>query len=205
MIWSVGVICLLFTTVRSNKTSTVLPLPSDKLTCEYLQQPLCRNTGYNQTAFPNTREHETQDEASSEMADFSRLWTGNIPCSNAIVHLLCSFYFPFCGPQGEQGKNITLQPCRNLCEVARSGCEDIIEEATELGWPTFLDCNKFPAREDADPPCFGPPDPSVLAIPDGELNTTTPTPTPTLQSTAHSQILPPSLTLTSTFILISIL
>ena len=181
-----GVLYLLFTVVSSNSTSTVLPLPEDKLTCEYLQQPLCRNAGYNATAFPNSRQHATQDEASSEMAHFSQLWTGDIACSNAIVHLLCSFYFPFCGP-GEQGENTTLHPCRSLCEEARSGCEDYIQEHAGHGWPEFLDCSTFSNNL-----CFGPPDPSELTIPDGELSTTTPVSTFTTAA-GHSHVVAPSL------------
>lgn len=188
MITFIGVLYLLFTVVSSssNSTSTVFPLPEDKLTCSYLQQPLCRNAGYNATAFPNSRQHATQDEASSEMAHFSQLWTGDIACSNAIVHLLCSFYFPFCGP-GEQGENTTLHPCRSLCEEARSGCEDDIEKHTGYGWPKFLDCSTFSSDL-----CFGPPDPSELAIPDGELSTTIPVSTFTTAE-GHSHILAPSL------------
>lgn len=183
-----GVLFLLFTVVSSNSTSTVLPVPEDRLTCAYLQQPLCRNAGYNATAFPNSRQHVTQDEASSEMAHFSQLWTGDIACSNAIVHLLCSFYFPFCGP-GQQGENTTLRPCRSLCEEARSGCEDHIEKNTGYGWPEFLDCSTF-----SNDLCFGPPDPSTLAIPDGELNTATPASTVLFTTAAGpSHTLAPSL------------
>lgn len=198
MISSIAVLYLLFAVVSSNSTSTVFPVPAEKLTCMYLQQPLCRNAGYNATAFPNSRQHETQDEASSEMADFSQLWTGETPCSNAIVHLLCSFYFPFCG-LGEQGENTTLQPCRSLCEEARSGCEEYIEKHAGLRWPTFLDCSIF-----AEDLCFGPPDPSVLTIPGGELSTTAPASTVVAFTTERSYMLTPSLTLiTSNLLLLS--
>lgn len=197
MISSIVVLCLLFAVVSSNSTSTVLPVPEDKLTCMYLQQPLCRNAGYNATAFPNSRQQETQDEASSEMADFFQLWTGETPCSNAIVHFLCSFYFPFCG-LGRQGENTTLQPCRSLCEESRSGCEDYIEKHAGLQWPPFLDCNNF-----AEDLCFGPPDPSKLTIPGGELSTTAPASTVPVTVTEHSYIPTPSLVLvTSTLLLL---
>ena len=160
--------CIVFlvtlaTSVTSNSTATVLPLPTDNLKCSYVNQPLCRDTGYNQTAFPNLRMHETQDEAEKEMADFARLWTEGTPCSNAIAHFLCSFYFPFCGKVGETEENTTILPCRNLCEAARVGCEQIVDENTAVGWPPFLECENFPERNST--LCFGPEDPSNLVFP----------------------------------------
>ena len=173
MVWSmVTIFFVVFTTAKSDQTPTLLPLPSDKLTCTDLQQPLCRNTGYNQTAFPNSREHVTQDEAAAEMADFAPLWNRDTPCSNALVHLLCAFYFPFCGSTGKD--NITLKPCRGLCEEARAGCESVIEQNSAGGqWPWFLNCSWFPDPKEAVLGlCFGPPDPSTLTLPTGDLSTT---------------------------------
>ena len=178
MLWSIAIFLVSFTATRSNQTSNLLPLPSDRLTCTYLQHPLCRNTGYNQTAFPNSREHATQDEAAAEMADFAPLWNRDTPCSNAIVHLLCAFYFPFCGSTGKD--NITLKPCRSLCEEARAGCESVIEQNSAGGqWPWFLNCSWFPDREEDSEICFGPPDPSILDLPD-ETSASTPSSNPSV-------------------------
>lgn len=171
--------------VESQSNSTVLPIPSDELMCSYLEQPLCRNTGYDQTAFPNERDHETQDEAAEEMFDFSPLWTGEKPCSNAIVHLLCAYYFPFCGVLGNSGKNTTIKPCRNLCEEAREGCEEFIEEYANIGWPSFLECNYFPEQENEI--CFGPSDPSTLQLPEGSLTVTDPTENTDNTTISHTQ------------------
>ena len=91
MFWSaILLLALTAPAVRANSTATVLPVPSEKLVCSFLKQPLCRMAGYNQTAFPNQRQHETQEEATGEMADFSKLWTEGSSCSNAIVYFLCS-------------------------------------------------------------------------------------------------------------------
>ena len=92
MFWSAILVLTLTTAaVRANSTATVLPVPSEKLVCSFLKQPLCRMAGYNQTAFPNQRQHETQEEATGEMVDFSKLWTEGSSCSNAIVYFLCSY------------------------------------------------------------------------------------------------------------------
>ena len=170
MLSSILFFVTLATAVTSNSTATVLPLPSEKLVCSYLELPLCRNTGYNMTAFPNLRQHETQDEAEKEMQDFSRLWTDGAPCSNAIAHFLCSFYFPFCGRIGDTKENTTIKPCRNLCEAVRNGCEKIVNENTADGWPQFLKCENFPQQNSA--VCFGPEDPSNLVFPQTTVTTT---------------------------------
>ena len=198
MFWSaILLLTLTAAAVRANSTATVLPVPSEKLVCSFLKQPLCRMAGYNQTAFPNQRQHETQEEATGEMADFSKLWTEGSSCSNAIVYFLCSYYFPFCvNVYGSKEERTTVPPCRNLCEAARSGCENVIEENTEVGWPTFLECSKFPEvgpSEGSSGLCFGPPDPSVLPSLTGELITEAPTTpsesptTPVSGSTSPSQ------------------
>ena len=181
--------------------STIPTIPADGLTCEFLQESLCRNAGYNVTATPNARGHETQNEASHEMASFMPLWTGETVCSNAIVHFLCSFYFPFCYKQGDN--DATLMPCRNLCEAVRTGCEEEINNNTGSEWPAFLNCNEFPNFGE-EILCFGPFDPSSLTIPGGELSTsepaTSPSPNPT---TAHSQPFAPSLAVVITSLLLS--
>lgn len=162
--------------VESN--STLLPIPNDNLRCSVLDQPLCRNI-FNTTAFPNDRMHGSQDEADAELQDFSRLWSG-VPCSNAIAYFLCSFYFPFCGKLGESDVNTTLPPCRNLCKAARDGCEEVVEQNTEVGWPPFLDCDNFPERGGLEV-CFGPADPYNLTWPlDGiDITESDPTTSPT--------------------------
>jgi hypothetical protein len=145
-------------------TTTVKPTSSDKVMCTYLEQPLCRNTGgYSQTAFPNPRQHQTQEEAAREMAKFLQVWSEDVPCSNAIVHFLCSFYFPFCGLLSGMNGNVTLLPCRNLCEAVRAGCEEVTQKHTILGWPEFLECSNFPDQQSE--LCFGPEDPATLQLP----------------------------------------
>ena len=204
MLWS-AVILFAVTTVevRANSTATVLPVPSEDLTCSFLEQPLCRNAGYNQTAFPNPRQHQSQEEAASEMADFSRLWTEGDPCSNALVYFLCSYYFPFCSMLGDSEERTTLLPCRSLCEAARAGCESVIEENTNVGWPTFFECSNFP-EFGSELLCYGPEDPSTLISPTGDLVTvasSTPSESETTATTTASAV-SSSLSLTIIYVLL---
>ena len=125
---------------------------------------VCVNIGYPNASFPNLRNQQTQAEANAELNSFIPLIeTG---CSNAIVHLLCAVYAPFCSPAFS---NSRILPCRNLCNYVRDSCEDELR-SVGLSWPSHLDCNQFPIR-DEDPTCFGPEDPTLLQIPmiDGVL------------------------------------
>lgn len=176
MVSPLVLLCLAFSVAHS---LTELTPPEIQLTCQPLEQPLCRNIGYANTSLPNQREHQSQDEAAREMADFAVLWTGDrrAPCSGAIVHFLCSFYFPFCGP-GAHGQDAALRPCRDLCEEVQAGCAALFTEyePQSISWPQFFNCSTFPEK----PLCFGPGDPSRLTVPDGELHVASPSPsTPT--------------------------
>lgn len=94
-----------------------------------------RGLGWTSTSFPNFRNHKTHQEADRELRDFQYLV--NTGCSNAIVHLLCSVYAPYCDKDFPQ---IRLRPCRELCQHVREGCEDIFM-AFGYSWPEHLDCN----------------------------------------------------------------
>lgn len=174
-------LCLAFSLAHS--LSEITP-PEIRLTCQPLEQPLCRNVGYVNTSLPNQREHRTQTEAAQEMADFAVLWMndGEAPCSGAVVHFLCSFYFPFCGP-GAHGQDAALRPCRDLCEEVRAGCAGLFAEyePQDVAWPQFFNCSTFPEK----PLCFGPTDPSSLTVPDGELRVATASPSPSADPTSH--------------------
>lgn len=166
---SLALLCVAFSVAHS--LSELTP-PEIQLTCQPLEQPLCRNVGYMNTSLPNSREHQSQNEAAREMADFEVLWVDDrtMPCSGAVVHFLCSFYFPFCGP-GPHGQDAALRPCRDLCEEVRSGCSSLFAEQG-VSWPLFLNCSTFPEK----PLCFGPADPASLTVPDGELRVASPSP-----------------------------
>lgn len=139
--------------------------------------PFCAAMPYNTTFLPNSRGHQSLQDASAELQTFRRLILTK--CSGAIVHFLCSVYTPPCyRPATDRGSQppMALPPCRSLCLVVRDRCERYLLE-NSLSWPPQLVCENFPDRTDS--MCFGPPNPSSLSIPDiPSLNTL-----PSLEST----------------------
>ncbi len=144
--------------------------PPRDLTCQPVASiPLCSNVGYPAASFPNLRGQQTPDEANAELLDFLPAVLNM--CSNAIVHFLCAVYAPACSEAHSDGTTseavLRVQPCRNLCEYVREGCEATL---VQLGfdWPQ---CAGFPIprREDE---CYGPLDPKLLQIPAGILPNT---------------------------------
>ena len=140
----------------------------------------CTDVGYKNCSLPNIRGHETQEEAQRELADFEILIKDG--CSNALVHLLCAVYAPFC-----RGA-FKLPPCRNLCEYVRSTCAPRLAEF-DIEWPPHLQCEQYPPFGDL---CFGLEDPSVLQIPEqfGVLPTTSPIPSPSPTTSSPSPTTP---------------
>ena len=145
-------------------TNPTLPtqLPTDTFGGGFSCEPItainvCANVGYANASFPNLRGQGTQADANAELNSFLPLIeTG---CSNAIVHFLCAVYAPFCSPAF---RNSRVMPCRDLCLYVRGTCEDELL-AVGLPWPTHLNCELFPTRDNSI--CFGPEDPTRLQIP----------------------------------------
>ena len=98
---------------------------------------ICKDI-YPQASFPNFRGHGTQMEANEELENFIPLIRQ--VCSNAIVHLLCSIYAPFCQVGIE---DIRVPPCRELCDYVRGTCEEALV-SFGLEWPPHLDCMIYP-------------------------------------------------------------
>lgn len=103
--------------------------------CEALVIPLCSDLQQNMTLFPNILNHRTQEEAALEVHQFFPLV--KVGCSPYLAQLLCSVYAPPC----EEPR----QPCRELCNQAREGCEALMQRFG-FTWPGILACNKFPTR-----------------------------------------------------------
>ena len=138
---------------------TPLPPEEEPFRCEPITDiDLCTHVGYENATFPNFRLHETQSEASSELRNFAPLI--RLQCSNAIVHMLCAVYAPFCELRFP---NFRIRPCRSLCMHVRDGCEQNLLDFS-LTWPPHLECDRYPTRAD-DPLCFGPINPNELEIP----------------------------------------
>lgn len=128
--------------------------------------PLCSSLGYSSKVFlPNFRKQDTPENANNELLNFLPLVVAN--CSNALLHLLCSVYAPFCHECNVTGEiiQVKLPPCRNLCEYVREGCRGAMFEKAGIVWPPgpHLDCSKYPKRDTA--LCFGPEHPSSIPPP----------------------------------------
>ena len=99
----------------------------------------CTAIGYNMASFPNWRDQGDSLTAKQELKQY--LPVIQTACSEAIVHMLCAVYAPFC----ETDKpNIRLPPCKELCQAVRDGCESVF-----LGFgyplPPPLNCDRYPS------------------------------------------------------------
>merc|ERR1712223_920706 len=88
--------------------------------------------------FPNLMGNYEQDEAAKQIHQYQPLI--KIKCSPDIQLFLCSMYAPFAQcPILDK----PLQPCRDLCESARKGCESLMK-TFGYEWPEAFECSKFP-------------------------------------------------------------
>ena len=140
----------------------IVTAPPDPEKCVILQEQECLRLGYNSTYLPNLRGHLTQEEADREFRDFLPLV--DKACSNAILHFLCSFYFPICFVQPFTHQSMKLNPCRGLCEYVEGDCRKVLIEA-HFGWPAFFNCSQKDSFSEQQP-CFGQDDLSTVTIPD---------------------------------------
>lgn len=99
----------------------------------------CSQIGYFHGSYPNWRGQYSPSTANQELLNYGPLITG--VCSNAIVHMLCSVYAPFCTPERPF---IRLPPCKELCQYVRDGCEDDLMEYG-FQWPPALGCERYPS------------------------------------------------------------
>ncbi|XP_075251641.1 frizzled-5-like [Convolutriloba macropyga] len=104
--------------------------------CEPITVPMCQEMGYNYTQFPNHLKHDTQNEAGMQVSQFMPVV--NLGCSDKLQGFLCSLYVPPCLPEMYG----TLKLCRELCDQAQAGCEQVL---MELGfdWPEVFKCEQF--------------------------------------------------------------
>ena len=105
-----------------------------------MRVPLCRGLAYNNTAFPNFFNHETQDEAVLEVQQFYPLVQVN--CSSYLTLFLCSLYAPICTELFA-----SLPPCQELCTQVRDGCRPLMLKFG-FKWPKTFLCDKFPKFEE---------------------------------------------------------
>ena len=113
--------------------------------CAVFEDHPC-NDVFNRTAderyakFPNSR-GMTMDGSLAEFAQYYALLNARpAGCYLEMWTLLCFHYFPQCR------RNLPLKyiatPCREICEQARSGCENFLL-SRNVSWPEHLECDQF--------------------------------------------------------------
>ena len=144
---------------------------------------MCLHINWSNASFPNIRGHNNQIEADKELKDFSPLVNHQLQCSNAAVHFLCSVYTPFCTALSNDGREVYLPPCKELCEHVRLSCEHLFDNVT-LKWPEHLACDNFPSNETG--PCLNILSPESLQIPEGIIRSPSQQKTSTNFGSQHS-------------------
>ncbi|KAJ8312731.1 hypothetical protein KUTeg_010104, partial [Tegillarca granosa] len=104
--------------------------------CENLQTGSLCNGLNNLTSFPNYM-YLNQTTQTSEILEIHQFYPLiKIGCSDQILRLLCSVYFPEC--RLLDNKLTFIPPCKS----AKTGCASILEKFG-FGWPQTLDCDYF--------------------------------------------------------------
>lgn len=106
--------------------------------CQPISIPLCSQLPYNQTILPNLLGHSSQEDAGLEVHQFYPLV--QVRCSAQLRFFLCSMYAPVCTVLEQ-----AIPPCRSLCELARRGCEGLMNKFG-FQWPEQLRCHNFPVH-----------------------------------------------------------
>ena len=109
------------------------PEPEPEPTCEAINIPMCKGESYNQTVYPNLHVH-TQEDAGLKIQTFYPLV--QVGCSAHLRSFLCSVYAPECVDGRPRA------PCRATCELARGGCEALMNNFG-FPWPDTLRCENF--------------------------------------------------------------
>ena len=109
--------------------------------CEPIRTPLCQGL-YNETTFPNSLQHRSQEDAILELHQYQKLLlTG---CAKYLKLFICSLFLPVCTVLEKP-----LLPCRELCEeTKKAGCEAILKRYVNIAWPEQLACHKLPSKND---------------------------------------------------------
>ncbi|KAI6218040.1 Frizzled/Smoothened family membrane region containing protein [Aphelenchoides fujianensis] len=122
--------------------------------CEPITIPLCKNIGYNMTSYPNTRGHETQEEAGLEVHQFYPLV--EVGCYTHLRFMLCGLYAPIC----QENYELEILPCQEVCKEAQRKCSPLME-THGFKWPETLNCDRLPRFADQQTTgtlCAAPPD-----------------------------------------------
>ncbi|XP_058504266.1 uncharacterized protein LOC131471632 [Solea solea] len=115
------------------KETRITPTPPTA-TCQAITIPLCKDLLYTETVLPNLLGHKSQEEANLDIHPYYPLV--KVECSPHLKPFLCSLFTPQC----VAGK--ALQPCRTLCEKARSDCGSLMSRFG-FAWPESFRCDAF--------------------------------------------------------------
>lgn len=121
----------------SQRRTATLSVPQHGY-CQPISIPLCSQLPYNQTILPNLLGHSSQEDAGLEVHQFYPLV--QVRCSAHLRFFLCSMYAPVCTVLEQ-----AIPPCRSLCELARQGCERLMNKFG-FQWPERLQCHNFPVH-----------------------------------------------------------
>jgi frizzled protein 1/7 len=136
------------TLTTATRTSSMMAMGGlNNPKCEPITIPMCKDLPYKKTLFPNLMSNDDQEEASREIHTFNPLVKVN--CSPDIRLFLCSMFAPVCTILEKP-----LPPCRDLCESAKEGCEELMIRFGYL-WPNAFDCSTFPIGGRPDDLCVG--------------------------------------------------
>lgn len=140
-------------TAVATTTQTLTPTPPPA--CQRVDTKYCPSAiGYTDTRFPTSRGQQTQLQAETELASYETLI--RTECSGAIVHFLCSYFFPECV------NGVVLEPCRELCLHVRPGCRAAVQQLNST-WPAEFACESLPSRTGGS--CSGPANPAAVSVP----------------------------------------
>ena len=84
--------------------------------------------------------HDKQEDAGLQVHQFYPFI--KVGCSDSLEPFLCSMYVPKCTPE----QPIPQLPSRELCLMARSGCEPFMIKFG-YSWPESLACDELPVEE----------------------------------------------------------
>lgn len=140
-------------TAVATTTQTLTPTPPPA--CQRVDTKYCPSAiGYTDTRFPTSRGQQTQLQAETELASYETLI--RTECSGAIVHFLCSYFFPECV------NGVVLEPCRELCLHVRPGCRAAVQQLNST-WTAEFACESLPSRTGGS--CSGPANPAAVSVP----------------------------------------
>jgi len=115
-----------------------LEVGSDQSHCQDIRVPLCQSLPYNQTVMPNLMGNANQQDAQNDINQYKYHMLVKLGCSKDIRFFICAMFTPVCTIIKK-----ALPPCRELCESAKAGCEQVLYQFN-VPWPPQFDCAQFP-------------------------------------------------------------